>query len=221
MRLDRFTFHNDTMCFVELGSKEEAAKAVERLNGTELQGKKIVVQPLKAEFQWGPQGERNSSPWGNHLFYDEGDGASKALRPLAEGRRFMLRVATPGWTADNVSNQKKDAIRIIQQTFDKYGVEKVSQIHPFYGDKKKNPRLLCFMDFKTKEGADEAVRNHHDTDIEGRKTWLTPCSPTSYRAHHMAKVAPQLAIDLQEQGILTKETREDLFVNPPPEKERR
>ena len=221
MRIDRFTFHNDTMCFVELGSEEEAAKAVERLNGTELQGKKIVVKPLKADFQWGPEGERSSLPWGTHLFYDEADGANEALKPLAEGRRFMLRVATPGWTTDSVSNQKKNAIRIIQQTFDKYGVEKISQIHPFYGDIKFNPRLLCFMDFKTKEGADEAVRQHHDTDIEGRKTWLTPCIPSPYRTHHIAKVAPKLATDLQEQGILPEKSREDRFVNPLPEKESR
>ena len=110
-------------------------------------------------------------------------------------------------------------MRIIQETFEEYGIDNVGDIHPFYGDLKTEPRLLCYMDFKTKEGADEAVRKHHDTEIGGRRTWLTPSTPNAYRTHHFAKVAPKIVAELQEQGILPKETREDLFVNPLPEKE--
>jgi RNA recognition motif-containing protein len=218
MRFNRFTFHNDTMAFSELGSEEEAAKAVDQLNNTELQGKKIVVKKMQPDFQW-ERTEMSKGPFGSRYFYDEADNAEKALRPLAEGRRYMLRVQTPGWTVDVVSSQVKNAVRIIQENFEGYGIENIGDIHPFYGDLKTEPRLLCYMDFKTKEGADEAVQKHHDTEIGGRRTWLTPCTPNSYRTHHMAKVAPKLVAEMQEQGILPKETREDLFVNPLPEKE--
>jgi RNA recognition motif-containing protein len=218
MRLDRFTFHNDTKCYVELGSEEEAAKAVAQLHNVELQGKNIVVTPLKADFQWGAVADKSGSPYGSP-FYDENNGAQGALRPLIERRRIMLQVQTPGWTTDLVNKQTKNALRIIEQTFDMYGVEKVGPIHPFYGDKKQKPRLLCFMDFKTKEGADEAIRNHHNTMIEGRLTWLTLSTPVSYRTHHIQKVAPKLVADLQEQGLLPKETREDKFINPMPRNE--
>jgi RNA recognition motif-containing protein len=218
MRLDRFTFHNDSMCFVELGSEEEAAKAIEQLDKMDLQGKKIVVLPLKADFQWGPlnNGNKGPSPYGSHYFYDERNGAEEALRPLGEGRRILLHVQTPGWTSDVVGNQSRDAIQIIQETFDQYGIEKIGKISPFYGDKQKAPRLLCFMDFKTKEGTDEAIQKHHDTEIKGRLTWLTRSSPVSWRTHQFAKVVPQLVAQLQEQGILSKEPRPDKFANPLP-----
>ncbi|KAF1940970.1 hypothetical protein EJ02DRAFT_503840 [Clathrospora elynae] len=216
MRVDRFTFQNSTMCFVELGSEEEVAEAIRRLHDVEVQGQKIVVKPLKADFRWGSIAEHKKTPYGTSYFYDEGANARNAIRPLVEGRRMMLSVKTPGWTVDPVNVQSKNAIRIIDQYFGKYEIESLGAIHPFYGDKQENPRLLCFLDFKTKEGADNAVRDLHDTDIEGRRTWLQPCHPAPWRTHQIGKVDPELLAELQEKGVLPKDTYEDKFVNPLP-----
>jgi hypothetical protein len=187
----------------------------------ELQGyaglkKKTRVLPLKADFIWNEEGvqrvtERN--PYGSRYFQEEANTAREAIRPLVEGRRYMLSVQTPGWTKDRVAVQIDNAYRIIQQTFDKYGVETIGAISPFYGDKKAKPRLLCFLDFTTKEGAENAVRDHHDTEIEGRLTWLQRSGPVAWRAHQIGKVDQELLADLQEKGVLPEKVHEDKFVN--------
>lgn len=188
----------------------------------ELQGyadlqKKTRVLPLGADFTWNLEGKQRGNarnPYGSRYFQEEVNTAREALRPLVEGRRYMLSVQTPGWTTDKVSVQMNNAYRIIQQTFDKYGVETIGALSPFFGDKKAKPRLLCFLDFTTKDGAENAARDHHDTEIEGRLTWLQPSGPVSWRAYQIGKVDQELLADLQEKGVLPKEVREDKFVNP-------
>ncbi|KAG9190557.1 hypothetical protein G6011_08645 [Alternaria panax] len=221
MRVDRFNFHNDTMCYVELGSEAEATKVIEELNGLEEQSTKLIVKPLKADFIWGNAGKRNVEPYGSRYFYDEGTAASDALRPLLERRRLILSVQTPGWSAgERISVAKRNATAIIERYFGKYGIESIGDMSTFYGDKKANPRMLCLIDFKTKEGAENAVNDHHDTQIEGRLTWLKHSEPAAWRSHQIQKVSPEGFKALQEIGVVPEgqNVYEDKFVNPMPKK---
>ncbi|KAI4950471.1 hypothetical protein J4E91_004354 [Alternaria rosae] len=224
MRLDRFTFQNDTMCFVELGSGAEAAKVISELQDVEIQRKNLKVKPLKDDFVWGPVQEKRDQPYPTRYFFDEGTAAAlEAVRPLLEGRRLMVRVQTPGWTPNaGISKQKQNAQRILDEYFAKHGtIERISDFSPFYGDKKAEPRLVCFIDFATKEGADKAIENIHNKEIEGHLTWLTRSETNQWRSHQIGKVAPEALKQLQESGVAPKdeELYEDKFVNPLPKKE--
>lgn len=218
MRVDRFTFQNDTMCFVELGSSEEVQRAVKKLNQAKLQNKSIIVKPLKDDFYWGHQETSQSLPYGSRFFNNEGgDAAQEALRPLAEGRRMILSVKTPGWSPNaKISEARQNAHKIIEENFGKYGIERLSDMSVFFGDKKENPRLLGWIDFKTKEGAEQAAAEKHDTEINGRLVWLRASSPSKWRVQQYWKSAPQLVQDMQEKGTLSKEMYEDKFVTPLP-----
>ncbi|KAE8822244.1 hypothetical protein HRS9139_10265 [Pyrenophora teres f. teres] len=77
-----------------------------------------------------------------------------------------------------------------------------------------NPRLLCFIDFETKEGAENASREIDDTVVEGKLTWLRPAVPSGWRVDQYAKYDPEYVAELQEKGVLSKETYEDKFVHP-------
>ena len=224
MRLDRYSFQNDTRCFAELGSEAEAAKIIAELNDAEIQRKKLIVRPLKDDFVWGPVQDKRDHKYGTRYFFDEGPAAAlEAVRPLLEGRRLMVRVQTPGWTSNaSIARQKQNALRILEEQFAKHGtIERLSDFAPFYGDKKKEPRILCFIDFATKEGADKAIENIHDTQIEGRLTWLMRSETNQYRSHQIGKVAPEALKQLQERGVAPKDEdlHEDKFVNPLPKKE--
>lgn len=218
--MDRFTFQNDTMCFVELGSEEQVTEAVQSLNDSAFQTKTIIAKPLRKDFIWGPASAQTDASSGLRYFYDDGNNAHEAVKPLIEGRRMMLSVQTPGWGAQDikVGPRNKVAEEIINQYFGKFGIEAIGGLRPFYGDKKENPRLLCFLDFKTRKGADQAVAAYHDTEIEGRRTWLKPSDPAPWRAHQIGKVDKALLAELQDKGLLPRETYEDKFVNPVTEK---
>ncbi|OAL47100.1 hypothetical protein IQ07DRAFT_589976 [Pyrenochaeta sp. DS3sAY3a] len=215
IRLDKFTFHNDTMCFVELGSEQQAADAVESLNNSQFQASTIIAKILKPDFVWGPLTARQTGA-ASRYFFDEGNGAEEAVRPLLEGRRKMLSVQTPGWgdPKGTVSEANATAIEIIHNTFDKYGLECVGSLRPFYGDKKSKPRMLCHLDFKTIEGAEKAVRDLDDTEIAHRRTWVKNSEPSAWRAHQIGKVNPALLTQLQEAKIAPEETYDDLFNAP-------
>jgi len=222
MRVDRFSFHNDTYCFLELGSQKEVDDAIKLLDKMILHGKSIVAQPLKPGFQWGLI-EKNRAPYASRHFLAEGNAAEDALLPMVEGRRMLLSVQTPGWAADKATlgEAKAYSIEVIQQNFDKYGIERLSELSNFLGDKKANPRMLCMIDFTTKEGAERAAAEHHDTVIQDRLVWLKLCEPAPWRVHQFSKFAPKLVADLQEKGTFTKDAYEDKFVNPRPKKNKK
>lgn len=219
MRVDAFTFHNDSRCFVELGSPEEARKAIEQLHETEIHQKKMTVLPLKDDFEWGPKKSAKEPPFESRYFYDEGNAAQEAIQPLIEGRRTMLSVQTPGWSpGSTMGTAKHNALDIIAQNFGQYGIERVGDISVFYGDKKANPRMLCLIDFKTKEGVEQAIKEKHETQINDRLVWLQRSEPSPWRVQQFWKSVPQAIEDLQEKGVLSKEMHEDRFVNPLPKK---
>jgi RNA recognition motif-containing protein len=212
MRVDRFTFRNDTKCFVELGSEAEATRIIGELNKTELQGKKLIVKPIADHFVWGFSRDfthkKRPRPFGGRYFYDEGtESVFEAARPLLEGRRLMLQVKTPGWLPKSpISQQKLNTDRILEQYFAKHGaIEHVSELSTFYGDLQPKPRIACFIDFATREGADNAIEKIHNTEIEDRLTWLTRSLPGKWRAEQIGKLAPEVLKRLQESGVMAKD----------------
>jgi RNA recognition motif-containing protein len=211
------------MCFVELGSPEEAQRAVKELDKSSLMNSSIVVStPLKEGFRWGLIEKPTKHPYESRFFLNEGNNAEEALKPLAEGRRMALSVQTPGWSPGaKIGEATENALKIIEQNFAKYGVESISNISVFYGDKKTNPRLLCFIDFKTKEGTEQAAKDKHDTEINSRLVWLKPSIPAGWRVHQFWKSAPRVVEQLQEKGVLTKEMDADKFNNPLPKRQKK
>ncbi|KAH7389450.1 hypothetical protein DE146DRAFT_680304 [Phaeosphaeria sp. MPI-PUGE-AT-0046c] len=211
LTVDRFTFHNNGLCFVELSSEEEAQKALKALHGTGLKDSNIKAIPVKEDFVWGGQ---TKSRGGSRFFIDEGENASEALRPLIEGRRKMLCVQPPGWLSENSSvghNQK--ARQVVQDHFGKYGIETIGKLEPFFGDKLSHVRMLGFIDFATKDGADRVVKDFENTEIEGRKVCFREVVMAPWRAHQVGKVNAALLAKLQQKGLASKETYEDKFDN--------
>jgi hypothetical protein len=213
LRLDRFTFQNDQRCFVEFASEEQAQKAVQTLNEAEFMHRNLIVAPLKEDFVWGSTSEKATGR-NPRFFHIQDMSPSEALKPLLEGRRKMFSVQTPGWGEPNSSvSHNKIANQHIQEHLGKFGIEAVSGLAPFHGDKKSHPRMLCYIDFTTKSGADQAVQTVHETDIDGRKIWLTQPIMAPWRAHQVGKVDQALLGELQEKGLASTEPYEDNFVN--------
>jgi RNA recognition motif-containing protein len=213
LRLDRFSFQNDKRCFIEFASEEQAQKAIDTLHGAEFMDNKLVVLPLKEDFVWGDVRDQDSGR-NSRYFYDQDANASEALKPLLEGRRMLFSVQPPGWLdASSSVGHNKFAKQVIEENFGKYGVEAIGGLQPFHGDMKPQPRMLCFIDFTTKRGADQAVEAVHDTDIHGRRVWLQQSILAPWRAHQIGKVDQELLAQLQEQGLAPKTLYEDNFVN--------
>jgi len=218
MQIDRFTFHNNTIVFVELASKEEAERIVERWGkGTSL-SEGLRVRPIKDDFHWGEADLGGQTvAFKSRYLIAQGSAARDALRTLEERRRMMLSVHTPGWSPESaVSVARENALRIMERLFSKYRVESIGDIAPFYGDKQGTPRLLCMVDFATKEDANNAAKEIDDTEVEGRLTWLRRSKAAAWRTHQYAKFEPEYVAELQEKGVLTKETYEDKYNNPLP-----
>jgi RNA recognition motif-containing protein len=210
LRLDRFTFHNDGRCFIEFSSEEQAQQAVRDLNKAQFMDHELSAVPLMDDFVWGPDPQKHKPRY----FYEHKKSASEPLKPLLERRRMIFSVQTPGWGKKNKSTGHNNiASQIIDESFGKYGLEAVGGLQPFYGDKQPTPRFLCFLDFATKSGADQAAQAIHDTEIQGRRVWLKPSVLAPWRAHHIGKTEPALLAQLQEKGLAPKEVYEDSFVD--------
>lgn len=214
-RLDRFTLQNDGRCFIEFAHEDQAQKAVRELNGTEFMHNEVVAAPLKEDFVWGATGANDKGKdYSPRFFYENETSVSEALKPLLEGRRMMFSVQTPAWGKPNSSaGHNSLATQVVEETFGKYGIETISALHPFWGDKQRLPRMLCFLDFKTKGGADQAVQEVHDTEIQGRKVWLRLSVLAPWRAHQVGKLDQTLLSRLQEQELASKEPYEDNFLD--------
>lgn len=205
---------------MELGSAEEAQKAVQELNRSKIHQHQIVVAPLKPDFRWGSV--ETPGRYGSRYFINEGNAAEEALRPLMEGRRVILSVETPGWTPElGIRDSRNKGMEIIAENFDQYGIERVSDLSVFYGDKKAHPRMLCSIDFKTKEGAEQAAADKHNAVINGRVVWVKSSEPSPWRVQQFWKTAPKIVEEMQEKGLLSKDMYEDKFTNPLPKKNKK
>jgi hypothetical protein len=196
-----------------LANEQQAQKALRVLHDSEFMHNHIIAMPLKEDFVWGPvlevDGRRSS-----RFFYVDRTSPSEALKALLEGRRRLLSVQTPGWTSEGpFTRHSVHAYQVIDDHFGPYGIEAISTLQPFYGDKQLQPRMLCSLDFTTKEGAEQAEQAIHDTIIEGRKVWVQPTRLAPWRAHQIGRVDPELLARLQEKGIAPMEIYEDNFVD--------
>jgi hypothetical protein len=202
MRMDRFTFYNNTRAIVELQNEEQAEKAIELSESNETLGKQVFVTQLRPSHEWGIP---------NNQFEDELDckvlnndvGIDAALQPVLEGRRLLFSVRPPGWADLKApikirNNFNRD---VMVRTLEPFGLEAVSRISPNWGDKKQSPRYMCLVDMKTKQAADEAVRKLHDTTVQGLNIWLVQSMMPPWKAYQIGKVDKGKLTMLQEKGL--------------------
>lgn len=97
LRLDRFTFKNSRTCFIELGSEQEAQKAIAELDNADLLGQSIVVRTIKPDFEWDNHSVTSDELIVARYFQETTTSPIEAVKPLLEGRRMICRLQTPGW----------------------------------------------------------------------------------------------------------------------------
>jgi hypothetical protein len=214
MRMDRFNFKNDTSCFIELASEEQALKAVEVLHQTKLLDHTIKVMPLMRSFVW-QSVDRDPNLHSSQWLFVTDSVLSDAVTPLVEGRRVMLYVQTPGWLPDSTKKAHVEACtRIIEAHFGKQNIEAISTIPSSRNMKKvlkSDPRMLCLIDFKTKDGAEKAIQAIHDTEIGGCKVLLQPGIVSPWGAKSIERYDPLLLVELQEKRLAPSQTELDGF----------
>jgi hypothetical protein len=119
----------------------------------------------------------------------------------------MLQVQTPGWSNKNKANREA-----INKHLGSFGIEAIGGTSSFYGDKKPEPRILCFLDFATKEGAEAAIKAIHGTEIEGVRVSLRLSRLAPWRAHQVGKFDMAALQKLQKAGLAPTETHPDKFI---------
>lgn len=215
---DRFNFHNIGRAVVELANAKQAQEAIQSLNKQLFKDAPLEVSHVSpgimSHFPEDGTAEKNKAGHVPRFFFDDGNNAVEAVKPLLEGRRFMVQAQTPGWRPKGNETANKTSQRILSQHFGPFGIESISRISAFLGDKKPQPRLLCQIDFTTKEGADKAFEAINDTYIEDRRILLLPPKLAPWRAHQIGKLNPDLLKQLQEKDLAPLKTFEDKFTTP-------
>jgi len=208
-RIDRFTFHNDSYYHAELASPEQAEAAISQLHlSTALSERDkqhpIIVKLMDPEkFRW-----KGITSLSNRFFYDEGDNAAKALLPVKEGRRVQVRVQTPFWKptwpekpAKISASRKGYGAKLMRDAFERFGIEAMSDVA--FNDSRvtEEPKHYCHIDFKTKEGAEEAIRELDETELEERKIEVRKNEVNGWRAQQFGRVDMDLLEELQQLGL--------------------
>jgi RNA recognition motif-containing protein len=180
-RFDRFTFYNDGFYFAELANEEQAKRAVQKLeqSTTFKEERPTFARILSPEFAW--KAESNHL---NRWIYDDGSAVAEAVRPLKEGRRIQLRVRTPAWQPQ-FETKPKNLMRARMN----------------YGRELPDPKFFCHIDFKTKEGAEEAVRTMHETKLEELLIWVVKSELNEVRSRQIGRVNMGVLKELQELGL--------------------
>jgi hypothetical protein len=161
------------------------------------------VRILSPEFAW------NSEP--NHLnrwINDDGSAAAHAILPLKEGRRVQIRIKTPAWKP-NFESKPKHLMRarmnygreLIAKAFEKFGIEAIGVPAANDGRMLPEPKFFCHIDFKTKEGAEEAIRTMHETELENRLMWVAKSELNEVRSRQIGRVNMGVLKELQELGL--------------------
>ena len=140
--------------------------------------------------------------------YDDGSAAAKAVLPLKEGRRVQLRVRTPAWKP-KFENKPKSLMKarmnygreLVAKAFDKFGVEAIGVPAANDGRMLPEPKFFCHIDFKTKEGAEEAVRTMNETELEGQLIWAVRADLNEVRSRQIGRVNMGVLKELQELGL--------------------
>ncbi|KAJ4344952.1 hypothetical protein N0V95_006065 [Ascochyta clinopodiicola] len=199
LRFDRFTFHCDSSCFIELSTEEQAQKAAKALNGLHLHGVSLVVRPVKEDFYW-DQGFKKDSRY----FYHDGRTPSQAIQPLLQGRRYALHVENPGWVNQQGSGKSVNTVRreIVEKYFGPFGVEVIGALSPTWARAKNDSQILTHIDFESKEGAEQAVEALNDTVIEGKRVYLRRGTVNPSSAKQIGDVDQGVLSQLQESGFI-------------------
>ena len=212
LSFDRFTFRNDGRCFVELADDQQAQEAIQRLSKAKLFKQPVRVQAAWPSFRWVQDVHVTEEGGVSRYFYQSNEGkneAAEAVKPIIEGRRCLLQVQPPGWASDKTANET--ARQVIKEHMGKFGIATISSMSAFYGETKKDPRLMCWIDFVTKEGADAAIKEINNTEIQGRLTKLLVSKMAAWRAYQLGKVDPEALKQLQEADLAPKEINENKF----------
>jgi RNA recognition motif-containing protein len=199
--MDRFTFYNNCNAFVELANEEQAERAVQLLESNESLGKQVYVKRLGPEYKWGLDNGKMYKLGHTVLINDAG--LEAAIQPILDGRRLVFSVLPPAWAdLDAPISTRNDINRdILVRTLEPFGLESHSPISPNWGDKKQTPRYLCFVDMKTKQGADEAIRKLHGTTVQGLKVGLEQSKMAPWKAYQLGKADKTRLELLQEKGL--------------------
>lgn len=198
------------MVVVELKEEQQVNQATAKLGGITILGQECGIRPVKSDFVWTPDPK-----FGRQVSNDEA-GMHAAIQPLLEGRRLHVAVKTPGWgdMKTPLEARRQTDYSVIRHTLKPFGIESFGGIGINWGDLAARPRFLCFVDFETKEGAEQAIQAVHDTEVRGRLVWLTVPALPPWRAHQIGKWSPaQLAL-LQEKGIAPREIDGEKYSKP-------
>lgn len=205
LRLNRFSFGNDAFFHAELANEEQASEAIETMHKTKFLGKfRMRVRPLLPNFEW-----KNLSNNFNRWVYEEGSSAvANAVVPIKEGRRFELHVEPPAWKSQSnlePVDQKTARVlhceKVIAEAFDRFGIESMSSPAIFPENVPPEPKHFCQIDFKTKEGAEEAVRAMDNTKLEGLLILVRKMKLREGRSRQIGRLNMGVLKELQELGL--------------------
>ncbi|PVI07894.1 hypothetical protein DM02DRAFT_648481 [Periconia macrospinosa] len=200
MAVNRFTFGPSTFAIIEVSNEQQASRAVEELNTKKvaINSKPFQVAPLLSDWEIK---DREFSP--TFLFESANPDFSKAMKPVLENRRVVFKVKLPGWAPlkQKVSQRNRQNLDHVVRLLSKYGLEAVSDVGTNWGRISFLPKYLCLVDFSTKEGAEEAIRELHNTEHEGQKIGLELSKISPWKAHLINQWDPKLLIQLKESGL--------------------
>ncbi|KAL1612330.1 hypothetical protein SLS60_000556 [Paraconiothyrium brasiliense] len=199
--MDRFRLQGDMSASVELEDERQAQKAVQVLNGNDSLGSPVYLRPLNPDFNWDTF--HTTARTYSHFVREDEAGIRKAVQPLLEGRRVRISVKSPAWgnKGDSPTERRDADLKALERTFDRFGIESISRLSPQFGQMTYHPKFFCHIDFTTKEGADEAIRAIHETEIEGVLVWAKRTEIDSTKAFQIGRVHQGSLIQLQEKGL--------------------
>lgn len=204
-RIDRFTFGNDSNAFVELASEEQAKKAVEALNGQQMQKRTLKVLPMSSTFTW-DSGFKEE----NRMFFYDKDTAVRAVQSIIDGRRCTLYVENPGWKAEKGERFSTQGKRreVVKRTLEPFGLEAIGGITTIWNhDKRKSMSVLTSIDFESKEGAERAMKALDNQVVEGKRVQLKPYVLSQVRAEQISRVDKSVLAHLQQNGVRVVDTK--------------
>ncbi|KAF1967613.1 hypothetical protein BU23DRAFT_559260 [Bimuria novae-zelandiae CBS 107.79] len=198
VKLDRFRYQGTTYASVELADEEQAKRAIEMLQGNEALGNAVNLTAMPPDSDW--QLHRTDRAY-HYLVRDDEAGTRTAVLPLLEGRRIRISIKGPMWGSGPLGQRRATSLKVIERTYDQFGIESISLITPWMSKGYKTVQYLCHIDFTTAEGADEAIRATHKTLIDKTVIWAGKAVVGPIKASQIGSVNKNLLAELQEKGL--------------------
>lgn len=208
MEIDRFRFEAKPYASVELADEQQAQKAIKILNGNETLGNTIYLRAMNPHDPWDQYRPARAYPY--HVREDEA-GIKSAVSPFIEGRRVRFAAKLPAWGAENnlPVARRHAALEVLGRTYRQFGIESISKLAPQYGQSTFHPKFLCHIDFATKDGAEEAIRATHNTEIEGVLVYLKHSEIDPAKAYQIGRINKTVLKELQEKGLAPQDSEID------------